>query len=243
MSFEPNERQALLLWTMIAGATPNERQPMWSAARPDLDASERTALVTHGFVEKTRRMSKKGAPANFMALTDKAWEWASHAHDIEIMHSKFASGALQGLLRRLVPFLERREVALAELFQDDPPILDDAKASRENERCEPRDELTSSVVTPPSAPTATADSLRTRVEQTCLSLAGGAKKSRVRLSALRKALPAISRQQLDAALIDLQRERRLVLYREDNTPALTAEDHAAALLVGDSPRHLVYLEA
>jgi len=225
MSFEPNQKQALLLWMMITGATPEERRPMMSAARPDLSPRERNALVDHGFLEKIPGKTRKGARATFLALTDKAWEWASHAREIEIMSSKFASNALQGLLRRLVRFLERSDIALAELFRED------------------QEHPTSAVPEAPTAPEPVGESLHTRVEQACLSLAGGAKKSRVRLSALRRALPAMSRQQLDAALIDLQRERRLVLYREDNTPALTAEDHAAALVVGDSPRHLVYLEA
>jgi hypothetical protein len=244
MSFEPNERQALLLWTMITAATPQERQPMMSAARPKLATRERNALVKNGFLECTLGKTEKGHRANFLAVTDKAWEWASHAHEVEIMPSKFASSALQGLLRRLVPFLERREIALAELFRDEEPQLDEATVSPEKQRAQRQNRPPRG--TSPAAPTVrepAGDSLHTQVEQACLSLAGGAKKSRVRLSALRRALPAISRRQLDAALIVLQRERRLVLYREDNTPALTAEDHAAALVVGDSPRHLVYLEA
>jgi hypothetical protein len=242
MSFEPNERQALLLWTMITAATPEERQPMVSTARPELAPRDRNALVDHGFLERTPGKSKKGARANFLSLTDKAWEWASHAHEIKIMRSQFASNALQGLLRRLVPFLERRDIALAELFRDDGPALNEATASPTSERSGPHEQAAPGVAAAPISAELPGDSLHTWVEHACLSLAGGSKKSRVRLSALRRALPAISRQQLDAALIDLQRARRLVLYREDNTPALTAEDHAAALLVGGAPRHLVYLE-
>jgi hypothetical protein len=213
MSFEPNPTQALALWRMIAGETPQERRPTLGDIKP----LQRRPLLEHGFLEQEAGKSKKGANVQFLVLTDKAWEWASHARDLRFNRAPTASHILQGLLRRLVPFLERRDIALAELFGDDEAT--------------------------PTAPSPIGESVRTRIEQACLSLAGGAKKSRVRLSSLRSALPAISRQQLDAALIDLQRERRLVLYREDNTPALTPEDHAAALVVGDSPRHLVYLEA
>jgi hypothetical protein len=236
MSFEPNATQALALWRMITGQTPEERRPKLGDIKPP----QRRPLLEHGFLEQEAGKSKKGANAQFLVLTDKAWEWASHVRDVKFNRAPTASHILQGLIRRLVPFLERSDIALAELFREDQPALDDAAASPTKER-EPHP--TSGVPAAPTAVEPVGDSLRTRVEQACLSLAGGAKKSRVRLSALRSALPAISRQQLDTALIDLQRERRLVLYREDNTPALTAEDHAAALLVGDSPRHLVYLEA
>jgi hypothetical protein len=73
-------------------------------------------------------------------------------------------------------------------------------------------------------------------------LAGGRRKERVRLSALRMQLAAIPRDQLDHELVQMQRQGRLVLYRDDHTSALVHEDHEAALIVGDSPRHLVYLE-
>jgi len=224
MSFQPDPKQALVLWNMITGATPEERRPMLSKTRPEIDSKKRTELVRHGFLSQTAGKSPRGARANFLDLTDKAWEWASHARDIELMSSKLAKPALEGLLRRLIPFLERHDLALADLFRESASAGDEPDAA---------------LAPAPAAGV----SLGARVEQACLSLAGGAKKSRVRLSALRNALPAVSRQQLDTTLIELQRERRLVLYREDNTPSLTAEDHAAALLVGDSPRHLVYLEA
>lgn len=227
MSFEPNARQALLLWNMITGATPEERQPMKSKTKPKLDPRERKPLEHHGFLTVISGKGKSGVRADFLGLTDKAWEWASHAREVEISPSPAARLALQGLLRRLIPFLEEHDLALADLFRDGRRVQDEA--------CP--------VPTAGAAPAAPGDSIGARVEQACLSLAGGATKSRVRLSALRKALPAISRQQLDSTLIEMQREHRLVLFREDNTPALTPEDHAAALLVGDSPRHLVYLEA
>ena len=230
MNFEPNPKQALLLWNMITGATPEERRPMVSKTKPEIDPRQRKALVDHGFLSLTLGKSRAGARASFLDLTEKAWEWASHARNVELMSSKLATPALQSLLRRLIPFLEQHDLTLADIFRDGARVRDEASAV-------------------PDGPVAAgiepevAASIGARVEQACLSLAGGAKKSRVRLSALREALPAISRQQLDTVLIELQREHRLVLYREDNTPALTPEDHAAALLVGDSPRHLVYLEA
>ena len=86
-------------------------------------------------------------------------------------------------------------------------------------------------------------SLSERIEQACLSLTQGARQTRVRLHDLRGRLGDIAHDDLDAALLGLQREKKLVLYREDNSAALRPEDHQAALFVGNEPRHLVLLEA
>jgi hypothetical protein len=239
MSFEPNATQSLALWRMIAGATPEQQRPMLGQIKP----LHRRPLLKHGFLEQEAGKSKKGRNAQFLVLTDKAWEWASHARDAKFNRAPTASYVLQELIRRLVPFLERRDIALAELFREDELSVDDSGGSSTNQRSLPRERLAPGAAASSADADLAGESVQTLIERACLSLAGGAKKSRVRLSALRRALPAIPRQQLDAALIDLQRERRLVLYREDNTPALTTEDHSAALMVGNSPRHLVYLEA
>lgn len=178
MSFEPNPKQALLLWNMITGATPEKRRPMMSEAKPGITPKERKALVDKGFLSQVIGTSKRGARASFLDLTDKAWEWAAHARDVELMSSTLATPALQGLLRRLIPFLEQQGLALADLFRDGEVARHEASA-------------VAIAPTPPAATFAN-DSIRARVERTCLSLAGGAKKSRVRLSALRQALPAVA---------------------------------------------------
>lgn len=51
-----------------------------------------------------------------------------------------------------------------------------------------------------------------------------------------------TREEQDAALIAAQRAGRIVLYRNDDTPSITAADHEAALLVGGQPRHLLYVK-
>jgi hypothetical protein len=280
MRFEPNERQALFLWRMITGETPEEREPSRSNATPNIQG-DRKALFDNGFLSVDRRKGNKRRAADHLILTEKAWAWASRAFAVEIMHSEFAAHALQGLLRRLLPFLKTRDIALAEVFslsgaskKTRAPATASKKkapatASKKKAPAAPkkRASAAASKKKAPAAPKkrapAAASKKRggvddrsnlpspslapeptwTQIETACMSLGGGARKARVRLSALREALPSISRQQLDTALIALQRQQRLVLYRDDNTRSLTPEEHAAALTVGDSPRHLVYLEA
>jgi len=271
MRFEPNDRQALFLWRMITGETPEEREPTKGNATPDIKG-DRKALLDNGLLSVESRMGDKGRPAAHLILTEKAWAWASRASSVKIMHSKFAAHALQGLLRRLLPFLNAREIALAEVFslsgaskkkrapaaskKRAPQAASNKRAPAAAKKRAPAAALKkrapqtasnkrrslddrSTLPSPSLAPEPT----WTEIETACVSLGGGATKTRVRLSALRKALPSISRQVMDTALVALQRQQRLVLYRDDNTRSLTAEDHAAALMVGDSPRHLVYLEA
>jgi hypothetical protein len=107
MRFEPNDRQALFLWKMITGETPEEREPTKGNATPDIKG-DRKGLLDHGFLSVERRMGSKGRAAEHLMLTEKAWAWASRAFAVEIMHSRFAAHALQGLLRRLLPFLSAR---------------------------------------------------------------------------------------------------------------------------------------
>jgi len=71
--------------------------------------------------------------------------------------------------------------------------------------------------------------------------AGCARNVRISLVTVRAMLADFTPAFQDRALVQLQREGFLVLYRNDNPRSLTAADHAAALTVGDSPRHMVYL--
>lgn len=216
MSFQPKPKQALFIWRLISAETPEEREPMISKARPELDIrTERTPLVEHGFV----RLETRVRGAKHYVLTDKAWAWAASSFDVELMKSNSRVGAvaLQGLLRRLLPFLSNRRLSLAALFAEE----------------------SSQAEVPPRA----SEPLHKRIEQTCLELTGGKRKSRVRLAALRRKLSAVPRDALDYALLDLTDVGKIALFRDDNTAALTTDDHDAALLVGNSPRHVVYLEA
>lgn len=47
--------------------------------------------------------------------------------------------------------------------------------------------------------------------------------------------------EMNAALVQLQKDKFCVLYREDNNRALTVADRNGAIYVGGSPRHIVYV--
>lgn len=81
-----------------------------------------------------------------------------------------------------------------------------------------------------------------RIRQAIWDIAGGSAKKRVRLAELRDRLGEVPRNRLDSSLLEMQDAGRVVLYRLDNPLELTAADHQAALVIGENPRHLVYLE-
>jgi hypothetical protein len=64
----------------------------------------------------------------------------------------------------------------------------------------------------------------------------------IRLATLREALKGMSRAEQDSQLSALHKSGKIALYREDNTPKMTAADHAAALSVGGNPRHILYVK-
>lgn len=222
-----SRKQALFLWRMITGPTPDVQEPKWSEAKPKI-GKERQLLVDEGYLTKEKR-----GKADHLLLTDKAWSWAQDATNVEVLKSRSTVGAeaLEGLLHRLLPYLKAQEIPLAALFMPSTPAPSESISA---------DEAT----TPPNSPESSshARDLAAKIEHACLSIAGGRRKVRILLRDLRPALSEIPRRELDETLISMNRARRLVLYPEDNTAALTPEDHAAALLINDSPRHLVYLE-
>lgn len=229
MTFAPNPKLSLLLWRMLTGETVAEREPMLSKARPKVSGKECAPLVEQGFLT----MEKRGRPIHLL-LTERAWAWASESVDVTFSKSPEGTMALQGLLRRLIPFLKEHDLALASLFMDSEKEKD-ATAPLEPE---PRAKAQSSTAIAVSE----ASAIRKLIQTTCLELSGGQRRQRVSLTALRLRLPQVPRALLDEQLIGLQRDQKLVLYREDNGAALTEADHQAALIVGESPRHLVILE-
>ena len=65
----------------------------------------------------------------------------------------------------------------------------------------------------------------------------------VALRRLRAALPQIPADQLDRTLRAMRRAGRIALNPEMNQKALSDQDRAAAVIVGDTPNHLVTLAA
>lgn len=272
MSQDVTPEQALFLWKMITGRTAEVREPMQSKASPKLSAAERKALVAKGYLSEEGR-GKNGARPIHLVLTDKAWSWASRARDVRLPEDPGAQalqGLLQYLLPFLeerelilaslfagysgavgpgpgepqrVSKASKKKASKASRASKKPSKAKASKASNEAGKKKASQTSKRGKVSVQAVAVVQAAPLTERVEAACLSLTGGQRKRRVRLSALRDVLHDVPRAALDRTLLELQDAGRAVLYRDDNSAALTEADHAAALIVGDAPRHIVYLEA
>jgi hypothetical protein len=225
VSFEPSPKQALFLFGILFGPTPEWREPMKSKTRPRLHPKECRALIRRGLLEEEQR----GRACHLIA-TDAAWEWANRHLRVELSPgSTAASPILHHVLSQLGAFFARRGLTLADLFSPEAPHADDAPATLASDAPPPRSEDE-------------ATRLRDQIRATLGRLGHGRAKRRVRLADVRQTLAAVPRHRLDAALLAMQSDGELVLYRLDNRAELRPSDHEAALHVGDAPRHLVYLE-
>jgi len=231
---------------------------MQTQTRPKLTAPQREQLLDAGFLNLEGR---------YLTPTEQAWSWAEKTHAVTLSSSPVAAEVLEALLRRLVPFLASRRIGLAELLPlraAAAPRLTTPTATKKappKAKAPPSKKVTRKAKAPSrkkvtlkkvAAPKKLgslkkrADKvpamLTERIESVCLALAHGKRKTRVMLSALRQQLGDVDRAELEQALLVLQDAERLVLYREDNSAALTDEDRRAALIINDEPRHLIMLE-
>lgn len=79
------------------------------------------------------------------------------------------------------------------------------------------------------------------VHAACLDLTGGHRGTRIELTALRAALPQLSRATVDAALIELSRYEELALFPADDAQERTPARIAAAVDLCGCPQHFCYL--
>lgn len=216
------ELEVLALWVLLFTG----EEPQKSKMKPNLGPQRLKKLSDLGLLSLEKRSTKskktgRNVPAEHVVLTDSAWRWAAENLDAKFSMSINAAVALRGLLPKLKAYLESANVSLAGLLAADPSVREIPRAGQQaylgNE------------------------DIDDRIREAYLSVSGGQFNVRVRLADLRPLLNPFPRNLQDAALLRLQSEERLVLYRNDNPFELLPEDHVAALdLIGEK-RHIVYM--
>jgi DNA-binding MarR family transcriptional regulator len=180
--------------------------------KPAVDAKDRRALEQAGLVTSETRKNGKSR-AIWLAVTDAGWSFANdHLSEPLPEKTQGAAPVLQKWLTRLQAFMQTRGVALA-------AIIGNADQPR----------------TPPRS------DLRDRIRSAYLDASGGAFSTRVRLCDLRARLVDVSRDTLDAALLDMLSNNNIMLYALDNRREITTADEQAAMAVGGDTKHLLYL--
>jgi len=207
-----NAQSLVVLKLLFTGET-----PLQSKLAPDLKPRERQELVDRGLIRLEPRAKGRGKQ---VTLTDKAWQWASENLQSELMVSKYATPALEAVLRRLDAFLRARSLTLADVFQVTPV----AEASPAGEKAPG----------PPPLPE--------RIRQACLALSHGGYRAAIRLADLKHALPDVPWGEIEAALLTMQQAAELSLHSIENPREISDADHQAAIRILGQERHLIYLE-
>jgi hypothetical protein len=215
VKLEPGEltgTEQAVLLVLMAEARP-VRNPDLAALGPELKKRDRDRLAEHGLIEVTTE-----GRAMVLELTDRGAATCAKLLGAETPPlSKGQGKALYTVLRALRRYFDREDVAPADIFLP----LDEAP--------------------PEGDPDPLGDDVEARVRAAYVGLAARAG-GWVDLVRLRDALPDLSRHELDAALTRMYRIPGISLVGEDNQKTLTAEDHAAAIEIGDQPKHMIAIQ-
>jgi hypothetical protein len=208
------EKQALAMWALLG----NGGAGFGGALKPEIEKDEREALLAAGLITKETR-----SRSFWLEVTDRGWHWAEE-HLADSLPDKTFGGAfvLRAWLTRLQCFMRTRGVGLAEVLVQ-PPAQDRGEQTHEPEISESH------------------RSLRERIRGAYLEVTGGGFNKRALLKDIRARLHSVDRQALDEALKRMQREDEASLMQLDNQVEITDADRAAALHIGNEPRHILWI--
>ena len=169
------------------------------------------------YIGETRlKLRQKGkSPVLYLSANDATWRWVEEHFEDDLPRKIEPSFQLLNALRgKLARYLAINKLRLSDVFAPE------MQAVTQGIPDQPR-----------------ADQIR----QAYLDLSHGQFDMRVRLRDLRPRLVDLSRAQQDEALLGMQRDGWLVLYPNDDPQDRNQDDDAAAIIIGDRYRDLVYL--
>ncbi|MBX6385014.1 MAG: hypothetical protein IRZ07_18935 [Microbispora sp.] len=199
-----------------------------------ITGKERTTLNEGKLVDS----SKKGRSYSHV-LTDKGWHYASELfrEGVAAPAGGFAAAAVRALVGGLQRHIARGETSLAEIFgrQGDLGPADNK---------EPVSEAASDARAPetPDAPARSPEEVETLIRKAYAQLAERPN-AWVSLTRLRPLLGDVPRDEVDATLRRMiaRPDVRLVPWESQKT--LTQEDRDAAVVIGDQPKHRIWIGA
>jgi hypothetical protein len=181
--------------------------------KPEIGKAEREALSREGLVE----VEKKMRGAYWLEVTDKGWNWAEQNLAVPLPEKAFGGAfVLRAWLARLQGFLKAKDFRLSDVLVAQSDKLPDK----------------------PDVPNHA--ELRQRIRSAYHDIAGGFDR-RVLLRDLRPQLKDIDRAIVDAALMQMLHDQEISLMQLDYRPDVSGDDHAAALQIGNEPRHLIWI--
>lgn len=206
------ERSALIALMTIVKEATNT--DVYEVYHFKIDRGVRERLIELGYI--TAHPVKELRNAYVHELTEEGWRHCREEFvaDVPVKAPK-ADRLLSGVLHRIEEFMGRSHVEIADVFA--PPQIDDTETAQVPESV---DEKIRSVYT-------------------TLTARPGAW---VSLSRLRDALPEISRDEIDEALLRLDLQPQVYLISEANQKTLTPADRKAAIHIGGEDKHLLSIE-
>lgn len=215
-----NEQAVLLVLMSECRAVPNARL---KDLGPELTKAQRENLQRKNLIEV------RGKPM-VVELTEPGWRMCR-----KIIGTDPPGGvtgqkkALYTVLKAIGRYLDDSDLALADVIR---PAADEPAAVA----------LAPTAADAPADPSAADDDVEQRVRRVYTRLAGRPG-GWVALTRLRGHLTDVPRDDVDDALRKLLRSRDISLIPEENQKVLTAEDDAAAILIGGEKNHLIAIRS
>ncbi|ASW56193.1 hypothetical protein [Plantactinospora sp. KBS50] len=226
-----------ILITLMIKATPLPQTYFTNVAGIGLKAEHRRRLESGELIEVTKD------PRITLALTDAGWERA--AAELRAEPPKGAGtpgGTLYVLLEFVGRLIDHTGLSVDDLFrlQIRGAGLAPAPDAQPGAAAQPG---AGSQPSPPAEPPAGGQvDPATLVRQAYRGLAT-APGDYIMLADLRSALDRLSRAEVDAALVRLNRDRDVHLVPESNQKVLRPEERAAAVRIGNQDKHLIAISA
>jgi hypothetical protein len=164
-----------------------------------------------GLIGRKLLEKKKAGRGTSLELTDGGWRWVMENLDSELPGKEQVSGLLMDVLKRLSGFLRVNHFNLTDVIQQ-----------RQVTHVEVREERDAN------------EALLRAAEDL-----GGANASQIRLRDLRPKLADYSRQEVDAAIRELQIERKLSVIPIDLPTDINEDDRNAAIEIAGSLMHVI----
>lgn len=225
MSFEPNPKQAFVLWKLLI----TQEMPVKSKLWPELTQKELTQLEKAGLIRivERKKLRQKGLTdlkgrANHIILTDQAWDWALDNFNVELYSSKYTKHTIH-FIKETLALIE------AKIKLDKTSLKDFLKS------------LGKSILDLNDTPTTLKD-LEEKIREAYSKVSEGSYNVRVRLSELRQHLGDLPRTEIDEKLGEMELAGKLSLMPLDDPQDIHPEDEKAAIDLGGPKRHILYMK-
>lgn len=186
--------------------------------RPECKAEYRRPLVARGLIEEAQEGRTKR-----LSLTDAGWHYVATHMDapVKSMSAGMLSNVLQGVLAMLLRHMTEKEYSFAEMFAPASASAIPAGETPDGRKA-----------------SASGDGLWGRLSRSWSQWQQA--DEGISLETLRSAFSEVSRDDLDNALREWQRQGRIVIYPYDDGERITPEVKAAALSVNGRDLHTIY---